>query len=273
MIDLVCKKVGIKQSDIDINHESIYRYYEMSSAFYGLFQIEDGLTKEVIRRVKPKNIDQLASCISISRPGSLRYIDDYVKFVQTGDRKLIHPLVDDLLAQTGGLILYQEQINSICQTVYGMSAVDSDAVRYAIGKKKREEMEKWEPVVFSQGKLLGIPEEVTKWFWDTCSASADYLFNANHCLSPDTIIDTSEGFVPMYAVKRGDNVRAFNVDRQEDEYVEVVNIIPGRKELWEVELEDGRKIKASMDHKFLCSDMKMHELREVISDDLRIITD
>lgn len=183
LIDLVCKKAGIRSGTINVNNPSIYRFYETNSDFYGLFQIEDGLTKQVIRRVKPKNIDQLASCISISRPGSLRYIDDYVKFVQTGERKLIHPLVDDLLKPTGGLILYQEQINTICQSVYGLSAVDADEVRYAIGKKKREEMKKWEPIIYAAGKEKNIPEEVTKWFWDTCNASADYLFNANHCYS------------------------------------------------------------------------------------------
>lgn len=183
LIDLVCKKVGIKSGDINVNDPSIYAFYEKSSDFYGLFQIEDGLTKQVIRRVKPKNIDQLAACISISRPGSLRYIDDYVKFVQTGERKAIHPLVDDLLKPTGNLILYQEQINTICQSVYGMSATDADEVRYAIGKKKREEMKKWEPVIYTAGETRNIPIEVTKWFWDTCNASADYLFNENHCLS------------------------------------------------------------------------------------------
>lgn len=183
VIQLASEAVGLKYIDIDIYDKSIYNYLELSNKYYGLFQIEDGLTKEVVTKVKPKNIDQLAACLSISRPGALKFIDDYVKYVQTGERKKIQPLIDDILEPTGGLILYQEQINNICQNVYKMNGVDADEVRRAIGKKLRDDMAKWEPVLYANGKLEGIPDSVTKWFWDTCNASADYLFNANHCYS------------------------------------------------------------------------------------------
>lgn len=174
---------GIKYHDINIYDESIYKYLQASGLFYGLFQVEEGLTKQVVQKVKPKNIDQLAACISISRPGALKYIDDYVKFTSTGERKNIHPKVDQILEQTGGLILYQEQINQICQDIYGMSAIDADDVRRCLGKKDREGMAKWEPILRANGVKLNILEGVTNWFWETCNASADYLFNKNHCYS------------------------------------------------------------------------------------------
>ncbi len=167
--------------DVDIDDPAIYQYYTDSSRYLGLFQIEAGLTKQVVKRVKPKHVDQLAACLSISRPGAFIYIDDYVKFVTTGEFKKINSKIDEILIQTGGLILYQEQINRICQEVYGMSAVDADEVRRAIGKKLKSDMAVWEPVLYKNGDALGIPKDTTKWFWDTCNASADYLFNANHC--------------------------------------------------------------------------------------------
>lgn len=175
--------LNFSTDSIDINDQVIYDYLANCDRYQGLFQIESGLTKQVVRKVKPKNIDQLAACLSISRPGALKFIDDYVKFVQTGEFKKIHPQIDSILIQTGGLILYQEQINTICQEVYKLSAVDADEVRRCISKKVRQDMAKWEPILYANGKEHGIPEAATNWFWSTCNASADYLFNANHCYS------------------------------------------------------------------------------------------
>ena len=265
--------VGIDFKKIDVNHQSIYDYFASNHLYYGLFQIEDGLTKSVVARVKPKNIDQLAACISISRPGALKFIDDYIKYVHNGERKLVYPKIDEILEQTGGLILYQEQINRICQEVYKMSATDSDEIRRAIGKKQKDEMAKWEPILYENGKINNISDVITKWFWDTCNASADYLFNASHCLSPDTIVETKDGYKMMVDTMAGEFIKAFNIEKQTDEYVKVLNIVENEKELFEVELEDGRKISASLDHKFLCDDMQMHTLEQIITDNLNIITD
>ena len=182
-LDLIwdtCSLVGIKMDDIDINHPSIYKYLSSTDRYYGLFQIESGLTKDITKRVAPRHIDDLMACLAISRPGALAGIDAFIKYVRTGERKKIYPPIDDLLPTTGGLILYQESINEICQHVYGMSATDADEVRRAIGKKLPEDMAKWEPVLYARGKELGIPNDVTKYFWDTCNASASYLFSLNH---------------------------------------------------------------------------------------------
>lgn len=273
IIEECCKQANFDHRKIDINDPVIYNYLASSDLYLGLFQIESGLTKQVVKKVKPKNIDQLAACLSISRPGALKYIDDYVKFVQTGEFKKVYDPIDRILFPTGGLILYQEQINEICQHVYKMSAVDADEVRRAIGKKQKEDMAKWEPVLYKNGAENNIPEEITKYFWDTCNASADYLFNANHCLAPTTVVETKNGYKMMYEVMAGEYIKAFNTKEQKDEYVKVLNIIESKKELYEVELNDGRKISASLDHKFLCNDMKMHKLQDIIEKKLLIITD
>jgi len=179
-VDTAAKAVNIKPNDIDITHESIYKYYRESDLFLGLFQIEDGLTKEVVRRIKPRNIDELAACVAISRPGALKYIDQFKEYVQDGILKPIHPVLDELLKPTGGIILYQENITEVCQKLFGMSAVDADQVRYYVGKKLKEEMKKIEPILYEKGRAQKVPDDVIKYFWDTCNASADYLFVKAH---------------------------------------------------------------------------------------------
>lgn len=180
LIQEASKEAGITELDININDETIYKYLSNSDLYYGLFQIESGLTKEVVKKVGPRFIDDLAACLALSRPGSLRYINDFVNFIKKDEYKTIYPAIDEILKVTGNILLYQEQINDICQKVYKMTAVEGDEVRRAIGKKIKEDMAKWEPVLYENGKKEGIPEEVTKYFWDVCNASADYLFSVNH---------------------------------------------------------------------------------------------
>jgi len=183
LVESACRQAGITAESIDVNHPSLYDYLAKSDLYYGLFQIEEGLTKQVVRKVQPRTIDHLAACLALSRPGSLRYIDDFVEFMKTGKFKPIYPAIDELLKSTGGILLYQEQINDICQQVYKLSAVDADEVRRAIGKKVKEEMAKWEPILYANGLKEGVPETVTKYFWDVCNASADYLFNQSHAVA------------------------------------------------------------------------------------------
>jgi len=175
---------GIKCENINVNDPSIYAYYlNEHKCFNGLFQIEDGITKEATLKIKPKNIEELSIVVAISRPGGMKHIDLMAVFTNTGECKSFYPAMDVILKKTGSIILYQEQINDICQKVYGMKATDADEVRRAIGKKSKPDMEKWEPLVRANGLERGIPEEVTKQFWQTCVEASDYLFNAAHAIS------------------------------------------------------------------------------------------
>ena len=183
VIEEACRLSGVKIDDIDVNDESIYDYLASNRLYYGLFQIETGLAGDATFKAKPSDIEQLSACSAIARPGSLKYIPDLVEYFATGKFTTLYPPIDELLKDTGNIIIYQESINEICQKVYGLSAVDADEARRAIGKKKREDIKKWEPVLFASGDAKGIPRAVTQTFWDTCNASADYLFCAGHAVS------------------------------------------------------------------------------------------
>lgn len=178
-----CILAGINRDDIDINHPSIYEFIAKSDLYYGIFQIEKGLTRDATFKAKPKDINQLSACLSIARPGSLAKIPNLVEYFHTGKIDLVYPPIDAILKDTANIIIYQESINEICQKVYGLSATDSDEIRRAISKKLRKDIEKWEPVLFLAGENRQIPKNVTEWFWTTCNNSADYLFSLNHALA------------------------------------------------------------------------------------------
>lgn len=272
VVEETCKAANITPDSIDVHHPSIYDYYAKTDLYLGLFQIESGLTKEVVKRVKPRNMDELAACVAISRPGALKYIDQFVEYVREGLVKSIHPKLDKVLEPTGGIILYQETITQICQVLYGMTESDADnQVRYPIGKKLKAEMAKIEPVLYEKGKAAGIPEEVTKYFWDVCNSSADYLFVK--CLAPDTMVETPDGDRLLCDIEPGDKVRAYDVAGDKDHYVEVLDVMSSEADLYEVEFEDGRVVRSSLKHKYLCEDRVMRPLSEVVSRGYKILTD
>lgn len=182
VIEEACRLAGINVEDIDVDHPSVYDFLGKSRLYYGCFQIETGLAGDATFKAKPRDLLQLAACLSIARPGSLKFIPDLVEYYKSGEFKKIYPPIDAILKDTANIIIYQESINEICQQVYGMDAVSADEVRRAISKKKREDIKKWEPILFAQGDSKGIPKEVTQHFWDTCNASADYLFSKNHAV-------------------------------------------------------------------------------------------
>lgn len=181
--DAVCKSINLNIEDIDINSREIYDYYKNTDNFFGLFQIEDGLTKDTVVQVKPKNIDELACCVSLSRPGTYKDIPKYVDYIHNNNLESIYPIIDSVLKSTANILLYQEQVTQICSEIYGFTEIDADQVRYCIGKKKKDEMAKWEPILFQKGEEKNIPKDVTQKIWNTIVASADYQFSKNHAYS------------------------------------------------------------------------------------------
>lgn len=175
------KAIGISISDIDINNPSIYNYFQHFDEYHGLFQIEKGMGQNTVMSVRPKNFRQLMACIAIGRPGAYKYIPDFIEYLKTGKRNSYGAEIDKELEDTGGIIIYQEQITSICKNVLKMTEIEADTVRYCIGKKLRAEIAKLEPFILQKAKEQGINEENITKFWNTCNASADYLFSANHC--------------------------------------------------------------------------------------------
>ncbi len=177
------KEAGIPIDSIDVDDPLIYEYLNRPEAHYvGLFQIEEGTTKEAVVKVGPKDIEALCVCTAISRPGALKYLPQYVEYYRKGILKTIYPAIDEVLKPTGNVLVYQEQITAICHLVFALSLIDADSVRYAVGKKKREEMVKWEPVLAAGAEQRGVPADVTKYFWEVCNASADYLFCLGHAV-------------------------------------------------------------------------------------------
>jgi DNA polymerase-3 subunit alpha len=268
VVDDVCKQINIKITDINLNDPIIYQNLQELKTPHGLFQIEADTNFKVCNKVKPKSLDELSAVLALARPGALDYVDQYALFTNTSTTKSIHPFFDDILNKTGGVCLYQEQMMRMAHKI-GFTLDEAEILRRIVGKKKIEEVKAWKEKISLKIRENKLETEIGDVLWKVLEDSANYSFNK--CLSEDTIVKTIDGDKMLFEIKKGDKVLAYSVRDEKDHYVEVLDVHKNRKELYEVELEDGRKIKCSMDHKFLCEDKEMRPLRDIISQNHSII--
>jgi len=153
----------------------------------GVFQLDGGPMRDLLRRMQPTGFQDIVAVLALYRPGPMgvNAHNDYAD--RKNGRQPIKPIhpelaepLQDILAETYGLIVYQEQIMRIAQRVAGYSLARADILRKAMGKKKRDVLDK-EYEGFSAGmKANGFSAAAIKVLWDTILPFADYAFNKSH---------------------------------------------------------------------------------------------
>ena len=147
-----------------------------------VFQVESSGMMDALRRMKPTCIEDIVALVALYRPGPMENIPAYCE-VKNGLRDLesLHPTIDHILAETQGIIVYQEQVMQIAQVMGGYSLGGADLLRRAMGKKIAEEMAKERPK-FIEGafKTHGIGKEKAGEVFDLLEKFANYGFNKSH---------------------------------------------------------------------------------------------
>ena len=160
--------------------------YELFSAGLtsGVFQFESSGMKDILRRFKPSSLEHLTALNALYRPGPIGggMIDDFIKR-KHGSKKVEYelPELKMVLAETYGVIVYQEQVMQIANIIAGYSLGEADLLRRAMGKKKAEEMAKHRQKFVDGAKAKGFKDEkkVTRLF-DLMEQFAGYGFNKSH---------------------------------------------------------------------------------------------
>ncbi|HEX4664665.1 MAG TPA: DNA polymerase III subunit alpha, partial [Terriglobales bacterium] len=149
----------------------------------GVFQFESGGMRDILRRYQPSRIEDLTALNALYRPGPIQggMLDDFIE--RKHGRKAIAydlPELRELLEETYGVILYQEQVMQISSRIAGYSLGDADLLRRAMGKKKAEEMAK-QRERFVQGALeRNFPQKKVEKIFDLMEQFAGYGFNKSH---------------------------------------------------------------------------------------------
>ena len=182
VVDDVCKQVGIKVTDIDLNDPIIYQQLQDFRSPHGAFQIEADTNFKVCQKVRPKTLEELSAVLALARPGAMQFTDQYANYTNNDVYEPIHPFFDDILKETGGGALYQEQLMKMAHKI-GFSLDEAEILRRIVGKKKRSEVRKWKKKIKDKVKESGIPSEISDILWQILEDSANYSFNKSHSVS------------------------------------------------------------------------------------------
>ncbi len=157
--------------------------YEMLSEGHaiGIFQLESEGMRHLLTKLKPKDLEDIISVISLYRPGPALSIDAFLRNRLTPEKtQYDHECLKEILAPTCGVMLYQEQVMQICRTMAGYSYGRADIVRRAMAKKKPEVMAKEKDIFLNGAKENGVPRESAEAVFDKMSEFAKYAFNKSH---------------------------------------------------------------------------------------------
>lgn len=148
-----------------------------------IFQFESTGMKQTLREVKPNRFEDLVATMSLYRPGPMKFIDLYAKRKAGQPYQMLHPVLEDVLAPTYGIIVYQEQVMEITRRVAGFTLAQADLLRRAISKKSTDSLEQ-ERVRFLEGaKSNGFDDAIAQSLYEQIERFAGYGFNRSHAVA------------------------------------------------------------------------------------------
>ena len=146
----------------------------------GVFQLEGQGMRETLRQMRPDRFEDLIAAVALYRPGPMANIPDYCRRKHGEAWEAPHPELTDILSETYGIMVYQEQVMQIAQRMGGYSLGAADLLRRAMGKKIRSEMEAQRKTFVDGATARGIAAATATEVFDLMAKFADYGFNKSH---------------------------------------------------------------------------------------------
>lgn len=173
----------IELDDLPLDDKDTFLNVLQPAKTTAVFQLESAGMKKYLRKLKPSNIDDVIAMCALYRPGPLDagMVESYIERKHGREQVIYdHPNLESILEPTNGVIVYQEQVMQISQTMAGYSLGGADMLRRAMGKKKPEEMAKQREIFISGATQKGIDPTVSGGVFDLMEKFAGYGFNKSH---------------------------------------------------------------------------------------------
>ncbi len=180
----------LKREGIDFNDNDIYKFISEGKTL-GCFQIESPMVRQVLKKIKPKSLMDIANAIAIIRPGPARGGMKEKFLRRLGKKERIdypHSDLKDILEETLGIPVYQEQILNMSNRFAGFNLEDADLLRRAMTKERDSNlMNNISDRFFNQAKKLGYTEKEIDKVWQRISAFSSFGFNKAHSITYATL--------------------------------------------------------------------------------------
>ena len=166
--------------NIPLDDPATFEIYASASTV-GIFQLESSGMKDTLRMMKPTCIEDIVALVALYRPGPMVNIPTYCE-IKNGEQQRLsqHQSIDHILAETHGIIVYQEQVMQIAQAMAGYTLAQADILRKAIGKKIKSVMDDERPKFLAGAAANGIDDRTAGDVWDLMARFAEYGFNKSH---------------------------------------------------------------------------------------------
>jgi DNA polymerase-3 subunit alpha len=177
--------IDLDLDDVPLDDPEVYRLF-CDGRTSGIFQFESRGMTDLLRRARPSKFEDLAAFNALYRPGALSVgmVEEYIQR-KLGKKKVkyILPETHDILEETYGVIVYQEQVMLIAVAVSGFTMAEADVLRKAMGKKKAEVMAQQKEKFLSGAVARQVPREKAQELWDYIEPFAGYGFNKSHSVA------------------------------------------------------------------------------------------
>jgi len=198
---LINKKIkDFKVEEIDYEDQKVFDLLSSGNTV-GLFQVESAGMREALMKMKPNHLEDIIALVALYRPGPMSNIPIYNDCKHGRQQPdYLHPLLEEILKPTYGVIIYQEQVMQIAQKLSGFTAGEADILRRAMGKKKRAELEKQKQGFINGAVKNGIAKDVAASIFLKIEPFAEYGFNKSHAAAY-AIISYQTAFLKTYYPK------------------------------------------------------------------------
>jgi len=181
-VKLVKYRTGkdINPDEFPIDDLKTYELFQRGETV-GIFQYESAGMQKYMKELKPTVFPDLIAMNALYRPGPIAYIPSFIKR-KNGEEEIVYDLdaCEELLKDTYGITVYQEQVMLLSQKLADFSKGDADVLRKAMGKKQRDVLDKMKPKFISQAEAKGHSAEKLEKIWKDWEAFAEYAFNKSH---------------------------------------------------------------------------------------------
>ena len=177
---LKLRGIEIDISAIPLDDQAAYDLYARADTV-GVFQVESAGMRDALRQMKPTCIEDIVALVALYRPGPMENIPKYCN-VKNGrePRDHLHPTIDEILDETQGIIVYQEQVMEIARKMAGYTLGGADLLRRAMGKKIQEAMDAERPKFLAGAAENGVDQAKAFEVWNLLDKFANYGFNKSH---------------------------------------------------------------------------------------------